>query len=158
MVGVIVLLIGLQASAQVPYAQLELLRQQSVVVRVAMDTPNDPELKKCNLKSSDFAPMGGRLALSMDSASEAWESQNLTEADLAVLKGKIQACADRGSCQVYENYLSSVKPEPAIKAQTTKLIESLNEGLEKLESGSYQKAWKTVPAPCEVLKKLISQK
>lgn len=154
MIGVLALFIGLQAAAQVPYAKLEVLRQKSTVVRVALDSPDNPRLKKCAAKSDDFAALGGRLALAMDEAGKSWKSQTLRLSDMATLKDKISSCANRGSCQVYEAFLSAVQSAPEVLSEVETLKKTLNEKLEKLESSSYQKALLTVPDACAVLKTL----
>jgi len=144
-------LIGLQASAEIPYAQLEALRRQSVAVRVALDNPENSEVKACGIKSKNFAALGAKLEQAMDQKAEKWQSLTLKEEDLTSLKSKISVCAERGSCQVYEKFLSAVKVEDKIKSQIAEQQELLSKKLEKLESESYLKALKTIPDLCKIL-------
>lgn len=148
-----VTLLGRQAAAEVPYGQLEKLRRQSIVVRVALDTPDSGKLKKCQ-GGQNFATLGGDLSLAMDTAAEDWRKLTLKEEDLPRLKSKVRACKERGSCQIYEAFLSSVKVSDPVKAEADELRKYLSSVLEKLESKSYEKAWESISAPCEVLQQL----
>jgi hypothetical protein len=152
-----VVFMGHAASAAVPYGALENLRRQSVVARVALDNPEDALVKNCGIKPDNLAAIGAKLALAMDVATEKWQKMSLQETDLAGLKSKIGICGARGSCQVYEKYLSSVKMDESVKTQAADLNKALNQKLEAMESASYKKALATVPEPCRVLKALLER-
>ncbi|WP_413288814.1 hypothetical protein [Bdellovibrio sp. HCB337] len=143
--------VGLPVAAQVPYAQLEKLRRQTVAVRVTMDAPEGATARECGLASKDLASLGGALSAATDSAAEKWQSLTISEADLPALKSKVAICKERGSCQIYEKFLSSAKTEDGIKAQVAEMQSSLTKTLETLESSTYTKALKTVPSPCTAL-------
>ncbi len=152
------LLLGLSTHAAVPYGALENLRRQNVATRVALDNPEDAWMKSCGLKLESFAVLGGNLSLAMDAAGRRWQKQSLQESDWPELKVKIESCERRGSCQVYERYLTSVKTEQALKSRAAELIKSLEKKLESLPAASYKKALATVPEPCSLLKDLINLK
>jgi hypothetical protein len=134
------------SGAKVPYAQLEKLRQESVVVRVILDNPTS---KLCKV---DTAMIGQNLQMKIDGASGEWGKVTLTASDLAALTDKVNACAARGSCQVYDEFLGTVKAEDAIKDKVTALKSTLDEKLSKLTAEDYRKALATVPNPCGALK------
>lgn len=152
-----VLLMGVFADATVPYEQLENLRRQSVVTRVALDNPEDALVKSCGLKSDSMALLGAKLESALDEAADQWRKKSLTIEDIASLKTKIAVCKNRGSCQVYEKFLSSVKVSESEKTQVAEVQKDLSATLEKLESSNYKKALATVPEPCKVLKALAGK-
>lgn len=151
-----VLFVGISAHAVVPYGQMENLRRQSVVTRVILDNPEDASVKSCGIKIENFAAVGGSLSLALDAAAEKWQKQHLQESDLTALKVKIKICESRGSCQIYEKYLSSVKVDETLQSTKEDLVKLLERKLESLDAASYKKALATVPEPCKVLKDLAA--
>ncbi|MBS1971897.1 MAG: hypothetical protein JSU04_16420 [Bdellovibrionales bacterium] len=149
-----VFLLGISVHAAVPYGQLEGLRRQSVVTRVALDNPEDAMIKSCGLKPDVTAMLGSKLESALDEAAEQWRKKSLTSEEIISLKAKISVCKNRGSCQVYEKFLSSVKVPESEKTQFTEIQKALSATLEKIDAGNYKKALTTVPEPCKVLKSL----
>lgn len=141
-----VILIASVAGAKVPYAQLEKLRQESVVVRVILD---NPAAKLCKV---DTAMIGSRLQAKIEGATDGWAQITLNSSDLQGLTEKINACASRGSCQIYDEFLGNAKAEESIKEKVKELKSSVDEKLSKLTAADYKSALATVPNPCSALK------
>lgn len=152
--AVLALMVGMPVLAQVPYAQLEKLRRQTVAVRAVLDAPEGATAQGCQVTAADLAALGAALSAATDSRAEAWQKHTVREKDLSALKSKVAICQERGSCQIYEKFLTSAKTEENIKTQVSEIQSSLNATLEKLESGTYVQALKTVPDTCGVLNSL----
>jgi hypothetical protein len=150
--------VGASALAAVPYVQLENLRRQSVVVRVALDEPDNATLRECGVGKESFAVLGGGLSAAMDQAAGSWSKIMVTSTDLPTLKSRVAGCKERGSCQVYDKFLSSAKSEKDIAPQIKEMTSSLQKTLESLDASSYQRALKTVPSPCKILKSIETTK
>lgn len=152
-IAVFIFLTGLEVQAKVPYSELDALRRKTIVVRSAMDNPEQPWLKKC-VSPERQAVAGGRLALATDSAAADWKKQTVTKTDLAEISKKVKVCEARGSCSVYEVYLGAVQIPPELSDTAVTLRQELEKKLEVLTSSSYQNALAEIKQPCALLKGL----
>jgi hypothetical protein len=141
-----------QAQAKVPYKQIEDLRRQSIVTRVLMDFPESKPVTSCKVKDISI---GSKLMLHLENAKASWAQATLLKEDLETLKSKIKICELRGSCQVYENFLAVVQADKSLTEAITSLKNDLEVTQKNIKSSTYLTAWKSVPTPCQVLKKLV---
>jgi hypothetical protein len=146
-----------RAFAKVPYSDLDTLRKKTVVVRSALDNPEQAWVKKCGTVTQR-ASAGERLALATDNAAAKWKKLTLTAADFKDISKKVDACEVRGSCSVYEVYLGAVQIPPALGEQAVGLRSKLEKKLEAMTPSSYQKALSEIKQPCALLKSMTKHK
>lgn len=139
--------------AKVPYNELDALRRKTIVVRSAMDNPNQAWVKKC-VSTEKRTMAGSRLALATDNAAADWKKNTATKADLLEIAEKIKICEARGSCSVYEVYLGAVQIPADLTEMAVGLRSELEKKLEAMTSSSYQNALAEIKQPCVLLKSL----
>ncbi len=158
-VTLVFLQIGLGSSetlADVPYSDLEKLRRLTVVTRVLSDAPETPAIQACKVEPSKAAAAGQKLQLEFENAKAGWDKSKIIMSDLARLNERIELCSARGSCQIYEAFLSSADHADETKAEIEKLQKVLNERLASLPSSTYVQALETVPNVCQCLAKVTA--
>lgn len=151
---ILTLLLSATAHAKLPLNEIEFLRRQTVVVRVALDNPGNATVKKCKIKI-DLAILGSKLELIKDNFSKPWSKMNITTEDLHDLDIKAQGCAARASCSAYDTFVASAKVDPSIQQEIELVKAALDKNSQALTSKNYLAAWKTVPKPCLVLKNAL---
>jgi hypothetical protein len=151
MLWLIALLQPAVALAEVPYRELERLRQLSIVTRVVLDDPDSALARNCGV---DTAGIGGRLQLEIEGAAGGWEEMEVTAADLSGLKNRVGRCEARGSCQLYGVFLETAGVNAAAASTVKNLRTSLETRLQKLEAKSFVRALDSVPDPCGRLREL----
>jgi hypothetical protein len=148
---------GNLALAKVPYNDIDALRKKTIVVRSAIDSPDQKWAKKCaTLERRNFA--GERLSLATDNAATQWKKLTATKADLQAVSKKVNTCEARGSCSVYEVYLGAVQIPEELNENAAKVRSQLEKKLEAMTPSSYQKALADIRQPCAVLKGVIKGK
>jgi hypothetical protein len=140
------------ALAYVPYGALERLRRLSVVTRVVADAPAASPIPSCPPR--DKTMLGQKLELAFANRKPGWKRITIEQADLETLGARIARCADRGSCQVYEEFLGTARSAEAAANKVAALLAGLETRLSNLEPSSYAKALKTVPNACARLREL----
>lgn len=159
LIGILVLLSIPLVRAKVPYAALEKLRLQTLVVRTVLDSPNAKESKACRISADRYAELGANLALITDNAKAQWASEVVQDADIAQLRTKIENCNVRASCAAYSEFLSSAKVQNQKTQEAVELLQkNLENQLSKMNSQSYHKAWVQIAQPCGVLKGILQSK
>lgn len=143
------LVTGSIALAKVPYAQLEKLREESVVVRVILDSPDSKEAKLCKV---DKAKIGSNLEMKIDAATDDWSKIVIGPEDIETLTYKMKICVSRGSYQIYDEFMGAAKAADSVKTKVTELKNALDESLSRMTAADYRKAWNSVDKPCDTLK------
>ncbi|WP_413288794.1 hypothetical protein [Bdellovibrio sp. HCB337] len=142
--------------AAVPYNELDELRRQTIVVKVAVEQPRSPRVQQCKTKVNPKS-LSTKLSAAQANASAQWSQSTIGSQDLFDLEEKTQACMTRASCHVYDIFLKAVKVDPAIQTEVELLKSSLDKKLQSMSSNIYVKAWDTVPKPCDVLTQAIKK-
>lgn len=142
------------AQAKIPYDVLEKQRQWSVVTRVALDQPESTLLKKCG-KLPEVAVLGAALQLKSQNAAAQFSKVTIQRDDWESLNKKIEFCSRRGSCQVYQEFLSVALTGLDLKDQILKAQEQIEQALQRLTAKDFIAAWSTVPKPCDRLRELV---
>jgi hypothetical protein len=145
---------GLVAEAKVPYPEIENLRKQTVVARVAIDQPGSVAIKKCRVKLNPTT-LESKLATAQSGAAGQWAKITINTEDLGDLDNKSQNCIARASCQIYETFLKSARVEPGIQQEVEILREALDKKLKQMTKADYAKALSGIPKSCEFLKQVL---
>lgn len=145
---------GVCAHAKIPLNEIEFLRKQTVVVRVALDNPEGAVIKKCKMKV-DAGALGSKLELIKDNFSKPWGKVTIATEDLHDLDAKAQGCAARASCSAYETFVASAKVDPNIQQEIELVKAALDKNSQTLTAKNYLAAWKTIPKPCAILKQVL---
>ena len=98
--------LSVPALAKVPYDDIDRLRVQQVVTRTVANFPAQPWIKKCAPKKTE--PPVGEMSAALEKASEKWHQIEIVKSDIPALKQKIKVCELRGSCQVYDYFLTGL--------------------------------------------------
>lgn len=141
------------AQAQIPYSELENLRQKLVAVRVVMDDPASKPAKKCKL-GDEAAGLGGKLELAFADKEAGWAKLQISSKEITQLKSKTKSCHQKGSCYVYEKFLNKVQSPESLKPQVDQLISILVEKQKTMNAKSYLRALSSVPNYCKILKSM----
>lgn len=139
----------MSSQAKVPWQQIEKLRQQSVVVRVVLDSPQSELAQKCPVE--DVIGLGTQLSNALETAKTQWARLRLTEDEAQMMRKKANGCDARGSCHVYLSFLDSVQAEAGAAVLVKDLNKLLQVKIDKMRADAFEKAWSTVSEPCQVI-------
>jgi hypothetical protein len=155
--SILCFLMSISAHAKLPFLEVETLRRQIVVVRVALDNPQSKVIKSCKMKT-DATTLNAKLTGIQENFSKPWKKAKIGTEDLSAIDSKSQNCEVRASCPAYETFVSAAQVDPAIQSEVELLKAALDKKTKELTADNYLAAWKTVPKPCEVLRKVLRAK
>lgn len=138
--------------AVVPYRQLERVRRQTIVTRVALDDSNHRLIKNCSTRSR-WSELGQALALIYENEAIIWQSSKVLKSDIPRLKQRISICISRGTCQLYASFLE--RAFSTEHHEVSILKKSANKKQAIMTARDYANAILTTPAPCSIIEEML---